>query len=338
MQLGEMPLLAAPLAGGPTTPDLVVAAAEAGAFGFLAAGYLTAEALAADLVAVRARTEEFGVNVFVPETTAPDREAVQAYRERLLPEAAAAGVEVPEPRWEDDDDWQAKIDLLLGEPVRWVSFTFGLPGEDVVDALHDAGTEVAVTVTSPEEARAAEEQGADALVVQAAGAGGHRGTHDQRARPDESELPDLLRAIGAVTTLPLLGAGGVGTAADVSAALKAGALAVAVGTALLLADEAGTNPTHRAALQDAVAGTGYAETAVTRAFTGRFARGLRNGFMTRHEGQAPPAYPTVHHLTRPLRAHAAASGDPDRLHLWAGTGHRHARTGPAAEILESLVP
>jgi NAD(P)H-dependent flavin oxidoreductase YrpB (nitropropane dioxygenase family) len=338
MQLGEIPLVAAPLGGGPTTPDLVLAAAEAGAFGFLAAGYLTPEALAAELQAVRVRTEEFGVNVFVPERAEPDRDAVLAYRERLLPEAVEAGVDLPVPPWRDDDHWDAKIDLLVGEPVRWVGFTFGLPGEDVVDRLHDAGSEVAITVTDADEARAAEEQGADALVVQAATAGGHRGTFDQRRAPNDDALPDLLRAVGAVTTLPLLGAGGVGTAADVSAALKAGALAVQVGTALLLADEAGTNPTYRAALQDAASGTGYAGTAVTRAFTGRVARGLHNGFMDRHDGEAPPAYPAVHHLTRPLRQHAARAGDPDRLHLWAGTGHRHARTGSAGEILESLLP
>jgi nitronate monooxygenase len=287
---------------------------------------------------VRARTEDFGVNVFVPETAPPDRAAVRAYRELLLPEAAALGVDLPAPRWADDDQWRAKIDLLLGEPVRWASFTFGLPGADVVDALHDVGTEVAVTVTGPEEARATEEQGADALVVQAATAGGHRGTHDQRATPNDDDLPHLLQRVGAVTSLPLLGGGGVGTAADVGAALKAGALAVVVGTALLLADEAGTHPTHRAALQDAVSGSARPGTGVTRAFTGRFARGLRNGFMDRYDGQAPPAYPTIHHLTRPLRAHAAATGDADRLHLWAGTGHRHARSGPAAEILESLLP
>jgi NAD(P)H-dependent flavin oxidoreductase YrpB (nitropropane dioxygenase family) len=334
MQLGEIPLVAAPLGGGPTTPDLVVAAADADAFGFLAGGYLTPEALAADLDAVRARTEEVGVNLFVPEATEPDRPAVLAYRDALRAEAAEVGVELPEPRWRDDDHWRGKIDLLLAEPVRWVSFTFGLPGADVVDALHDAGSEVAITVTDPAEARAAEEQGADALVVQAATAGGHRGTLDQRATPNDLDLPDLLPAVGAVTTLPLLGAGGVGTAADVAAALKAGALAVQVGTALLLADEAGTNPTHRAALQD----HRYAGTGVTRAFTGRCARALRNGFMERYDGRAPAAYPAVHHLTRPLRQHAARTGDPDRLHLWAGTGHRHARPGPAAEILTALLP
>lgn len=326
MQFGDLPLIAAPMAGGPTTPDLVVAAAEADAFGFLAAGYLTPQALADRLQAVRARTEDVGVNLFVPERNEADREAITAYRDRLRGE----GFDVPEPVWSDDDHWRDKVDLLLGEPVAWVSFTFGLPGERLVDALHDAGTEVAITVTDPEEARAAEEQGADALVVQAASAGGHRGTFDQSARPNDLALPELVRAVGAATSLPLVAAGGVGTAGDVRAALGAGAVAVQVGTALLLADEAGTDPTHRAALG------AYDETAVTRAFTGRWARGLRNAFVDRHQ-DAPAGYPTIHHLTRPLRQEAARAGDPDRLHLWAGTGHRHAVSAPAAGILASLL-
>ena len=333
MQFSDLPLVVAPLAGGPTTPELVVAAAEADAFGFLAAGYLAPDAFAAQLQAVRAVTEDFGVNVFVPDAGPADRDAITAYAERLAPEAEALGVRVPEPRWEDDDHWQAKIDLLVGEPVRWVSFTFGLPDRDVVDALHDAGSEVAITVTGPSEARAAEDLGADALVVQAAAAGGHRGVFDAAAAPDDLPLPDLLRSVRAATSLPLVGAGGVGTAADVRAALAAGAVAVQAGTAFLLADEAGTNPTHCAALRDPA----YGDTAVTRAFTGRPARGLRNGFMDRHDAHAPVGYPAVHHLTRPIRAEAARTGDADRLHLWAGTGHRHAVGGPAASIITSLV-
>lgn len=337
MQLSEIPLVSAPMAGGPTTPELVLAAEEAGAFGFLAAGYQTPERLAADLAAVRAQTEAFGVNLFVPERTAIDRDAVAAYREVLLPEAKRLEVDLPDPAAlakPDDDHWDAKLELLTNEPVAWVSFTFGLPGADAVERLHDAGTEVAVTVTGPDEARAADEQGADALVVQAAGAGGHRGTHDQTATPNDLALPELLQAVGAATALPLIGAGGVGAVEDVHAALGAGALAVAVGTALLLSDEAGTKPTHRRALEEAT----YGDTAVTRAFTGRFARSLRNAFLERYDGQAPAGYPAIHHLTKPLRDHAAAHDDPDGLHLWAGTGFHEVRSGPAAEILAGLVP
>jgi NAD(P)H-dependent flavin oxidoreductase YrpB (nitropropane dioxygenase family) len=334
VQLSDVPLVAAPMAGGPTTPDLVLAAADAGVFGFLAAGYLTTDALADDIAAVRGRVDSFGVNLFVPDRSRIDRPAVLAYRATLEDDAARAGVRLGDPVWDDDDQWSAKVDLLLGEPVPWVSFTFGLPGGALVEALHDAGTEVAVTVTDAAEAAAAEEQGADLLVVQSSQAGGHRGSFDQRAEPDRRPLPDLLRAVRARTTLPLLGAGGVGTAHDVRTALSAGALAVQVGTALLLADEAGTRPTHRAALQDPA----YDETAVTRVFTGRLARGLRNRFIDDHDADAPAGYPAIHHVTAPLRRHAAAAGDPDLLHLWAGTGHRHATSGPVADLLEALEP
>lgn len=334
MQLSDVPLVAAPMAGGPTTADLVLAAADAGVFGFLAAGYLSVDALADDIAAVRGRVESFGINLFVPDRSPVDRAAVLAYRATLEDDAARAGVELGDPVWDDDDHWRAKVDLLLGEPVPWVSFTFGLPGEALVDALHDAGTEVAVTVTDVAEAEAAEDEGADLLVVQSAAAGGHRGTFNQHAQPDQRPLPELVRAVRARTTLPVLAAGGVGTAQDVRAALAAGALAVQVGTALLLADEAGTRPTHRAALEDPA----YDATAVTRAFTGRLARGLRNRFMEDHDREAPVGYPAVHHVTAPLRRHAAATGDPDLLHLWAGTGHRHATSGPVADLLAALEP
>jgi NAD(P)H-dependent flavin oxidoreductase YrpB (nitropropane dioxygenase family) len=132
--------------------------------------------------------------------------------------------------------------------------------------------------------------------------------------------------------LPVVAAGGVGTAADVAAALGAGAAVVAVGTVLLRASEAGTSATHRAALAD----PRRTETVVTRAFTGRPARGLRNDFTDRYSAVAPAGYPALHHLTRPIRRAAAASGDPERLHLWAGTGFRHATDEPVATILTRL--
>ncbi|WP_310964816.1 nitronate monooxygenase [Nocardioides terrisoli] len=334
MQLSDSPLVAAPMAGGPSTPDLVVAASAAGAFGFLAAGYRSPDQLVVDIETVRARTESFGVNLFVPDPGGFDRRPVLDYRERLSPEAQRLGVELPEPPWTDDDGWRDKVELLLSEPVPWVSFTFGLPGTGLVDRLQEAGTQVAVTVTDADEARAADAQGVELLVVQSAAAGGHRGSFDQSAAPSDLALPDLVRSVRAVTSLPLVAAGGVGTAHDVRTVLGAGALAVQVGTALLLTDEAGTGATHRSALQDPA----YDETVVTRAFTGRPARALRNGFIDRHDHEAPVGYPAVHHLTRPIRSRAAATGDPDVLHLWAGTGHRHATSGPAADVLAALEP
>ena len=135
------------------------------------------------------------------------------------------------------------------------------------------------------------------------------------------------------TGLPIVAAGGLSTSAQVAAALTAGAEAVQVGTALLLADEAATKPTHRRAL------TAPGATSVTmRAYTGRVARGIRTGFSNRYDDAAPPAYPAIHHLTAPLRRWAAAHDDADHLHLWAGSGHRSATAGPVAELIAGLVP
>ena len=130
----------------------------------------------------------------------------------------------------------------------------------------------------------------------------------------------------------MIAAGGIADAAGVAAAIAAGADAVAVGTLLLRADEAGTSATHRAALADPA----RAGTVLTRAFSGRPARGIRNEFTDRYSAVAPYGYPALHYLTSPMRRAAAAAGDPERLHLWAGTGYRHATAEPAAAILRRL--
>jgi len=333
LDLAPLPVLAAPMAGGPTTPGLVTAAAGAGSLGFLAAGYRSAEQLGDDVAAVRRVTDAFGVNLFVPDRTPVDWGAVLAYRDLLAAEAARLGVELGEPRWADDDDWAAKVDLLVQHPVPWVSFTFGLPERADVERLRRAGSRLLVTVTDAQEAQAAADLGPDGLVVQSAAAGGHRGTFDQRRRPGGDRLTTLVADVRGATDLPVVAAGGIASAADVAAVLAAGADAGQVGTALLLADEAGTRPVHRLAVADP-----DAVTATMRAFTGRVARGIRNAFSERYDPVAPVGYPAVHHLTAPLRRWAAEHGDAEHLHLWAGTGLRHARQGPAAELVAALVP
>jgi nitronate monooxygenase len=179
--------------------------------------------------------------------------------------------------------------------------------------LHDAGSEVWVTVTSAAEADLAAAAGADALVVQGAEAGGHRGGfHDT----DEAiGLLPLLQLISGRTELPLVAAGGLATGAAVAAALAAGARAAALGSAFLRCPEAGTSPVHREALRSG------APTALTRAFTGRLARGIRNRFLEEHTAEAPSAYPEVHYLTAPLRQAGRTSGDADLVNLWAGQAY-----------------
>ncbi|HEX3829968.1 MAG TPA: nitronate monooxygenase [Sporichthyaceae bacterium] len=329
----RIPVLAAPMAGGPTTPQMVVAAAEVGSLGFLAGGYKTAQALGEQIRQVRAATPTFGVNLFVPNPIPVDPEEFRRYAAAIQVEAAEHGLDLATaPLVEDDDDWPAKIELLIADPVPVVSFTFGLPDNRTLAELRRVGTLLVQTITSAEEARLAAEAGVDALAVQSVRAGGHSGTFTPRRRPANRPLSELVAEVRQAVRLPLIGAGGIAEGPDVAATLAAGASAVAVGTLLLLTPESGAGATYRAALAEKRA----VETVVTAAFTGRPARGIRNGFTDRWTAAAPIGYPAVHHLTIPLRRAAAAAADSERLHLWAGTGHHAVEAQPTAAVLTEL--
>jgi nitronate monooxygenase len=327
-----VPVVQAPMAGGPSTPRLAAAVSEAGGLGFLAAGYKTADAMRAEIDTARGLTgRPFGVNLFVPQAPFSTPDALRAYADALAPDAERFGVPLGDPR-HDDDDWDNKVDVLLELVPAVVSFTFDLPESTVIGALQERGSAVVATVTSRAEALQVLDAGVDALCVQGPEAGGHRGTFHPAA--DETEPLHTLLAGLADLPVPLIAAGGIATAADARAALALGATAVQAGTAFLRADEAGTKAAHRAALSSG----SFTATAVTRSFSGRNARGLTNEFMRLHDAEAPYGYPEIHHLTTPLRAAAAAAGDPNWLNLWAGTGFRHAVDGPAAAILAALTP
>lgn len=358
----EVPIVAAPMAGGPSTPELVAAVAAAGGLGFLAGGYLSGDALAAQLRDLRERSDRpFGVNLFLPPPDGGDPDptgarsaAVAAYARELASEAAAFDVALGDPV-RDDDAVDDKIAALAADPPAVISLTFALPDRRRLDALRATGAALVATVTSVDEARAAAGAGMDALCVQGAEAGGHRGVHvDRGGDPEEGAvgLLDLLDGVRAAVDLPVIAAGGLASADSVRSVLRAGAVAAQLGTAFLRCPEAGTSATHRAALaqrvpppSDAAAlvdedtdrgpGTG---TVVTRAFTGRPARALGNRFVRDHGATAPAAYPELHHLTRPLRAAASAAGDADALHLWAGTAWRAATEEPAAAVVRRCAP
>jgi nitronate monooxygenase len=326
------PIVVAPMAGGPSTPGLVSAAAAAGALGFLAAGYKAPDQVAREVAELRASSVPFGLNIFVPSPPPADLGALREYRQALRPEAELYQVELPQLRPDDDDHFAAKVQVAVGAAVPWVSFTFGVPDAAVVTELRQAGCTVLVTVTSAEEARRAAAAGPDALIAQAGSAGGHSATMSPADYDGSSTAPEVLRSVRAAADLPVIAAGGTATAQDVRRLLAAGATAVQAGTAFLLADEAGTRAVQREAMQSGR----FTETVVTRAFTGQPARALRNRFTDMYSPGAPLGYPAVHHLTAPIRAAAARRGDPEAINLWAGTGHAQARPGPAAEIVRRL--
>jgi nitronate monooxygenase len=332
-----LPIIAAPMAGGPSTPALAAAVSNAGGLGFLAAGYLSAEAFAAQLSAVESLTDRpYAVNFFLPSVPTVDLSAIRAYGRVLQPLAEHLGTQPGEPRW-DDDAFGAKLDVLAGHRPAAVSFTFGTADRALCERIRrETGALVIATVTSPAEALLAEDGGVDLLAAQGHEAGGHRGIF-----VDDPLLPaggpvlgilDLLDAVRAVSRLPLIAAGGIADAAGIAAAVEHGAVAAALGTAFLCCPEAGTNASYRRALLEAP----FTEETFTRAFTGRPARALVNAFVRAHDAGAPAGYPEVHHLTRPIRVAAAAAGDLDSMHLWAGARWRDVTEEPAADLVARL--
>jgi nitronate monooxygenase len=327
-----VPVILAPMAGGPSTPELAAAATNAGGLGFLAAGYLSADALGERVVAARKLSSgPLGVNLFAPQPSVATPEAINGYAAELGPEAKRYGVSLGDPHY-SDDDWSAKLDVALDLRPEVVSFTFGMATSDECRRLADAGITTVATVTTVAEAQVAVNAGADALAAQGPSAGGHRGTYDPAAQPASEPLPELLAGLVGRFGVPVVAAGGLATAEDIEAVIAAGAVAAQLGTVFLLADEAGSSPVHRAALQDPA----FTETVVTRAFSGRYARGLRNRFIDEHEARAPLGYPEVNYLTGPLRAASVRAGDPHATNIWAGTGFRHAKAAPVAAIIKDL--
>jgi nitronate monooxygenase len=329
------PIVQAPMAGGVSNAQLAAAVGTAGGLGFLAAGYKTPEAMYEEIRHLRDLTSRpFGVNLFLPQPPTADRSAVAVYAEQLAGEAAWYATEPGDPDQGADDAYDAKVAILLEDPVPMVSFTFGCPERAVLEAFARAGTYTVVTVTSPAEALAARWAGADALCVQGVEAGGHQGTHRDDPRLDcaGTGLLALIPQVREAVPLPLIAAGGLMRGGQIAAVLAAGADAAALGTAFLVTPESGASPLHKRAVTDPV----FARTALTRAFTGRPARGLLNRFVREHGPYAPPGYPQIHHLTTPLRRAAAEAGDPQGMALWAGQGHRLARELSAGALVETL--
>ncbi|NEB75330.1 nitronate monooxygenase [Streptomyces sp. SID14478] len=344
------PIVQAPMAGGASSPALVAAVSEAGGLGFLAAGYKTADGMYQEIKQVRGLTgRPFGVNLFLPQPEYPGAvtgstgavraahpvtAAVDVYRHQLAGEAAWYQTSLGDPDSGRDDNYDAKLAILVEDPVPLVTFTFGCPTREVIAALRNVGTRTAVTVTTVDEALAAQWSGADAVCVQGIEAGGHQGTHRDNPEADGSGigLLALIAQVREAVQLPVIAAGGIMRGAQIAAVLAAGAELAQLGTAFLVTPESGAPALHKQAMTDPL----FTRTELTRAFSGRPARGLVNRFLREHGPYAPAAYPEVHHMTSPVRKAAAKAGDPQAMALWAGQGHRLARELPAGQLVEVL--
>jgi len=332
----RLPIILAPMGGGPGTPELAAAVSNAGGLGSLAGAYLTPAKIGAEIARTRELTAgPLNVNLFAGGyATGNDRDPSPILH--LLAEVHRS-LQLPQPQLpaEAADPFPEQIEAIIELRPAVFSFTFGIPDRPAMEHLRAAGVRILGTATTLEEARMLSDAGVDAIVAQGAEAGAHRGTF---AVPfEEAMVPtmDLVRQIAAGLTTPVIASGGIMTGLGIAEALRAGAAAVQLGTAFLACPEAGTSQAYR----DALFRSSGEDTVVTRAFSGRPARGIRNRFVglvgEREELLLP--FPIQNSLTRPMRAAAATADDHEYLSLWAGTGVGALRSLPAAELVATLM-
>ncbi|MQR00257.1 NAD(P)H-dependent flavin oxidoreductase [Glaciimonas soli] len=330
-QLGiSLPIVQAPMAGV-TDAQLVAACCEAGVLGSLGAGMLMPDTLATTVKAIRAATNKpFNVNLFILEDM-PLQDLSGPALTALTAEYHHLGLALSPPvRYAPSFQEQLELVLALAPPV--VSFTFGILGAQDVTRFKQRGCKVIGTATNVDEAILWEQAGADALSVQGSEAGGHRGTFLHEGESSLIGLFPLLREIRAKSTLPLFAAGGIMDGAGIAAAQCLGAEAAQMGTAFLFCDEAPVHPLYRQRLINA---QGH-HTRLTKAFSGKYARGIENRFMQNMENAVTYPYPLQNALTAPLRKWAAEIADADYMSLWAGQGVPLGRSMPAAELIHQL--
>ncbi len=325
----NLPIVLAPLGGGPSTPELVAAVSGAGAFGFLGAPYMTPDEIRSASARIRELTPRpFGLNLHL---LIPERRQADPSRavKLLAPFHARLGLEPPQLPKPAPDTFAQQLEAVLDVKPAAFSFTFGIPEEAALRELKARGIETFGTATSLHEAELLAEAGVDGIVAQGAEAGGHRGTFAEDALAPTLRL---VREIAAKVRLPLLATGGIMDGRDIRAALDAGAVAAQLGTAFLLCPESGASPAYKAALREA------SQTVLTRAFSGRVARGVPNDF-TRAAERDPGAilpWPSQNQFTRPMRQAGTKVGDAGVLSLWAGTGVARIREMMAAELVAAL--
>jgi nitronate monooxygenase len=332
-----VPVVQAPMAGGVTTPALVAAACEAGALGALGAAVSSPERIQADIAAIRALTSRpFCVNLFVLDEPATfSREGEAESIARLASWRARHGLAPQQSPARVCESFAAQFDALLDAAPAVASFHFGIPSADRLAALARTGCRILGGATNVAEARAWAQAGADAIVAQGSEAGGHRGTFlggfDEGAIGTMALVPRLVDAVD----VPVIAAGGIMDGRGIAAAFALGAQGVQMGTAFLACDESGAHPGWKAALAQADA----CGTRLTRAFSGRPARALVNGFMQamRADEATLPAYPVQNALTGELRGAAARAGDLEAMSLWAGQGASLARPGSVEGLVARLV-
>jgi len=332
----EHAIIQAPMAGNGSTPAMTAAVSAAGGLGSIGAAYLTLEALAAEVAAVRAQTgRPFAINLFANSATPPGAADPAPMLALIARHHAILGLEPPTLPASPANALDAQLAAVLVHGPAVLSFTMGLlPATDIA-RLKEAGIKTMGTATTVAEAKALAATGVDAIIAQGSEAGGHRGTflgsYEAAMIGTMALVPQIADAVG----LPVVAAGGIMDGRGIVAAEALGAAAVQMGTAFLTTTESGIHENYKAALLAAADST----TAITYAFSGRPARGLRNAFLTDGEAHREQilSFPLQNAATRPMRQAAARQGDIERLSLWSGQASALAHRIGSADLVRQLV-
>jgi nitronate monooxygenase len=330
------PILLAPMAGSGGTPELAAAVSNAGGLGAWGGAYATPDEIAATIRRMRQLTSRpFNINLFAGGYATDSAIDPRPMLEIMAEEHAALGLPPPVLPPVPKSPFAEQLEAVLAERPAVFSFTFGLPSPDQIAALKRRGIAVSGTATTVLEARQLAQAGVDAIVAQGAEAGAHRGGFAAPFEESMVPLSELVRGIRGAVDVPVIASGGLMDGRDIAAALALGAAAVQLGTAFLPCPESGAPAAYKRALLDAKSDT----TVITRAFSGRPARGIKNTFISTVEAKPDAILPfrQQNDLTRPMRNAAGAQGAAGYISLWAGQGVARSRAMPAAELVVRLL-
>ena len=339
----ECCIVQAPMAGGPTTAELVASVTAGGALGSFGFAYSTPEQIHTQCGAFRSLCKDmqlapdcgWNANFFVfPEVASPSGSSVAAAVQHLEPLARRVDVD-PDAMTHSSPvpDLHDQIEAALGYKPSLISFHLGIPPVDIIERIHAAGCYVALSATCLSEAQAVQLAGADFIVAQGFEAGGHRGIFDPSGDDEKLGISDLVEVLTESCGLPVIASGGIMNGRDIASIMRTGADAVQMGSAFLTVDECGSHEAYRSAIES----IGERDTTLTLGFSGRPARGIRNLFIDTMDGvDAVLPFPLQNSLTGAMRKAATGSKDFELMSLWAGCNYALARNCSTAQLLQEL--
>ncbi|MDP4108336.1 MAG: nitronate monooxygenase [Bacillota bacterium] len=336
----KYPIIQAPMAGGITTSKLVAAVSNSGGLGMIGAGYMTPTQLREQISEIKQLTAKpFGINLFVPNEFDVTKNEITLAQQKLnqirdqLNIRPKENMEIP-PITDMFENFTKQIKVVIEEKVPICSFTFGIPSEEVIAELKDANIILMGTATTVREAVENENAGMDLVVAQGSEAGGHRGSFVNRDQESLIGLMSLIPQVVDTVSIPVIAAGGIMDGRGVMASICLGAKGVQMGTAFLTCVESGAHQVYKEAILNAKED----ETVLTRSFSGKWARGIKNTFISEMDNEPSfPKYPVQNTLTQDIRKTSASQSNPDFMSLWSGQSPRLAKYQTVESLMKNII-